>query len=54
MAGAKGKGKQPWRPTGSSLFNRVQGFAYTPGANRLTGKGSPAGVFKRGPFTLGR
>jgi hypothetical protein len=50
----RSKGKFPWAPGGSSLFNRVQGMGYTPGANRLTGKGSPAGVFKKGAFRLGR
>lgn len=50
----RGKGRQPWRPSGTSLFNRVQGYGYTPGANRLTGHGKPAGLFKKGPFSLGR
>lgn len=43
-----------WRPTGESLFERVTGIGYTRGTQKLTGRGTPAGVFKKGPFTLGR
>jgi hypothetical protein len=58
----RGKGKHPWAPGGSSLFNRVLGYGYSGsatapkgGAGGLwTGRGKPAGVFKKGPFRLGR
>lgn len=55
-----GRGKFPWAPTGTSLFDRVLGFPYsgkatvgTDGA-KLSGRGKPAGRFFKGPFTLGR
>jgi hypothetical protein len=51
-----GKGKHPWKPGGASSFNRVLGYGYTKGAAqaRLSGHGKPAGIFKKGPFRLGR
>lgn len=57
---ARGKGRHPWAPSGASLFNRVMGFGYgsptvaRPGARIFTGRGKPAGIFKKGPFRLGR
>lgn len=49
-----GKGKFPWAPGGTSLFNRVTGYGYSAGTGKLTGRGSPAGLFSKGPFRLGR
>lgn len=54
MTDPKGKPPAPWKPGGASLFVRTQGTGYTPGANRLSGKGSPAGRFRLGAFKLGR
>lgn len=50
-----GKGRFPWAPGGATLFNRTLGFGYTSGGtSKLTGRGTPAGVFRKGPFTFGR
>lgn len=46
----RGKGRFPWAPGGASLFTRTQGMAYTSGFGKLTGRGSAAGRFTRGPF----
>lgn len=47
---------RPWAPVGSSTFVRVAGAPYQAGnpSAKFSGRGNPAGVFKRGPFRLGR
>lgn len=63
MSSIRGKGKAPWKPSGASLFNRTLGFGYGgvttsakggAASGLWTGRGRPAGVFKKGDFRLGR